>query len=461
MSNPIPPALEGLAGPVDIVADDASRKNWSQIEDLERGQGSLEARFKQKLAGTALTTSAARVTSEPNAEGEWQSVSGPVSSSAVSSASTVGQTISGAVAGIEQNLMSSGPFVAAQRLHAAVKPLSPDQTAAFLDTARTLVSTIFERALRSETGSVEAGERQPDVHTAMALAHIAASIDKDPRTPSAIRLMQDLSAAVLASASPNDNTIFAGLAQAIGVGAGAKLALALTSELARHGDDPARAQSLLALVLAGFLRLGERIDEAYTELLVHAGPLCMEWPHWKNAGEEGATDILIDSIKAQPSLLENLDPRLERLEQTGLEAFRAIRDLASLAFDAKLRDIHQRFLASQSVFSSIAASRTALRDIRHVSLMTDHQGAGTEMEAIRLTLTHIGFDAPRAAFLADLSQFGSNALILRANWTAIDGFARMEVQGRAFQRLLAFLNGQYVVPNVLELVDFDNPDMQV
>ncbi|GGB05649.1 hypothetical protein GCM10011491_37160 [Brucella endophytica] len=313
--------------------------------------------------------------------------------------------------------------------------------------------------MRRETG-VNDPEKQRDGRTAIAIAHIAASVDKDPRAPSAMHFVQKLSPAVFGPEPSKDNMLFAGLGQAIGVGAGAKLALVMLSELNRRGGDPARAQLLLALMLAGFVRLGERIDEAYTGLLAHIGPLCMEWTHWKKEDEEGAIHLLIDSINTQPALLEDLGPRLERLEQAGLEAFRVIRDLATLAFDSPLREVHTQFLGSQSIFSSISGSRLALRDIRYVSRMTGHQNAGTELEAIRLTLTNIGFDAPHSAFLADLSQSESNALMLRGNWTTVD-FARMELQGRAFQRLLTFLNGQYIVPNVLDLVAFDNPDMQV
>ncbi|WP_157895514.1 hypothetical protein, partial [Rhizobium sp. LCM 4573] len=131
------------------------------------------------------------------------------------------------------------------------------------------------------------------------------------------------------------------------------------------------------------------------------------------------------------------------------------------SFDGKLRDVHERFLASRSVFASIAGSNAALKDIRQISLAATGKESGPSLEMVRLTLTDIGFDVPRAAFLADLSQLSQSTLMLGANWTALESFTRMEAQGRAFQRLLAFLNGQYVVAATPDIVGFDDPDMQI
>ncbi|KKX26161.1 hypothetical protein [Rhizobium sp. LC145] len=522
MNNPVLPLLDGLAGLSDAFLDSAAKKNWTEIEDLEKEQGSLGADARQKLSGTALTTSVVadalarvqpskpdvidpapltfenliddagrpaqvggtedrddkgqgdfaaparvapaaemRMTAASNAAAEWQTISYPGSPSPVSSPSGSGQAIAAAASGIEYSLAASGSFVAAQKLHAAVRSLSPEQVSALLDRAAGLVATIFEQVVRGEDRGGRIDERQREVRTALALAQVAAAIDKDPRNPAATRLMQDISAVILAPATPNDNTIFSGLAQAIGIGAGAKLALAIAAQLAHRDKNPSRAKALLTLLLAGFVRLGERIDEAYSDLLRHAGPLCIEWIKWRGEGEEEAIQALIDFLKGQSAFLDNLEPRLERLEHTGLEAFRAIRDLAAYSFDGKLRDVHDRFLASRSVFASIAGSNAALKDIRQISLAASGEEPGPSLEMMRLTLTDVGFDAPRAAFLADLSQLSQNALMLGANWTALESFTRMEAQGRAFQRLLAFLNGQYVVAATPDIVGFDDPDMQI
>lgn len=526
MNNPVLPLLDGLAGLSDAFLDSAAKKNWTEIEDLEKEQGSLGADARQKLSGTALTTSVVadawarahspqpdeigsaplmlesvtsdialpiqasgmedgddlspqrargedaapawagpaaemRLAAAQNAAAEWQAVSSPGSQLPVSSPSGSRQAIAAAASGVEYSFVSSGSFVAAQKLHAAVCSLSPEQVSLLLDRAAGLVATIFEQVIRGEDRGGRIEERQREVRTALALAHVAAAIDKDPRNPAAMRLMQDISAVILAPATPNDNTIFSGLSQSIGIGAGAKLALAIAAELANRDKDPSRAKALLKLLLTGFVRLGERIDAAYSDVLRHAGPLCLQWIKWRGEGEENAIDALLDFLKGQPALLGNLEPRLERLEQAGLEAFRAVRDLAAYSFDSKLCDVHGRFLASRSVFASIAGSSAALKDIRQVSLAASDAETRPVLEMVRLTLMDVGFDAPRAAFLADLSQLGHNAMVLGANWTALESFTQMEAQGRAFQRLLAFLNGQYVVAVTPAIVRFDDPDMQI
>ncbi len=537
MTNPLFPLLDGLANTGQIFLDNAVQKNWSEIEDLEKEQGSLEAHAKQQRAGTALTSttgtsaftdavirtqpvshpdvdatpslfekmaengfdpvsfgdvedgeqvdaardnrpaSAARSLTPGHAApaataaqtgaasgvpgGEWQTLGEAASSSATITADGSGRMIETAATGIDHSLASSGSFVAAQKLHAAVRSLSPEQVSILLDKAGGAIAAMFERTVRGEDGGGRAEERQREVRIALSLAHVAAAIDKDPRNPSSMRLVQDICAIVLASAAPNDNTTFSGLAQAIGVGAGARLALAVATHLAHHDEDPSRAPALMTLVLAGFVRLGERVDDAYAEVLKHTGPLCLEWFKWRGEGQENALRALVNALKAQPAYLERLAPQLERLEQAGLEAFRAVRDLAVYTSDRNFREVHERFLANPSVFAAIAGSRTALKDIRHLSLVTNGGQGGPVLEAVRLTLTQIGFDAPRAAFLADLGQLGSDALMLGANWTELDDFEFMEMQGRAFQRLLAFLNGQYVLAETPETIGFDDADMQV
>lgn len=362
-----------------------------------------------------------------------------------------------AVARIERVLVSAGPQMAAQELHAALRPLSPREASAFLDMARGLVATVFEQACRAaDAGTGTIADKQRSTRSALALAHLSAAIDKDPRSPSTMRLQQDISSVVLASATPNDNTIFTGLAQAIGVGAGMKLALLVVSVLADHEDDPSRARSLLALMAAGFVRLGERIDEAHGAVIQCLGPLLVEWIAWRAGSDEDAIAALMDFIGRRPSLLENLGPRLDRVEQIGTEAFRALRDLVSCSFDKELGEVRRRFTASESVFGSIAASRTALREIDQMAVAgTAGEDGGPVLDAVKLVLTHIGFDTPRAAFLANLSQIGHGSM-LGANWTALESFARMETQGRTFQRLLAFLNGQYIVEKMPVIISFDD-----
>ncbi len=537
MTNPVFPLLDGLANTGQIFLDNAVQKNWSEIEDLEKEQGSLEAHARQQRAGTALTTttntsaftdavirtqpvslpdidatpslfekmaenvfdpaslgdaedgeridvardnhpvSAARISTPGHAAQaagaaqagaasivsaeEWKAINETAPSSTTITTDGSGRMIETAAIGIENSLASSGSFVAAQKLHAAVRALSPEQVSILLDRAGGAITAVFEQTVKGEDGGGRTEKRQREVRTALSLAHVAAAIDKDPRNPSSMRLVQDLCAIVLASVAPNDNTTFSGLAQAIGVGAGARLALAVATHLAHHDEDPSRAPALMTLVLAGFVRLGERVDEAYAEVLKQTGPLCLEWFKWRGEGEEIAVRALVNALKGQPAYLERLAPQLERLEQTGLEAFRAVRDLAVYTSDRNFRAVHERFLANPSVFAAIAGSRTALKDIRHLSrLMTGEQG-GPVLDAVRLTLTQIGFDAPRAAFLADLGQLGGQALMLGANWTELDDFEFMEMQGRSFQRLLAFLNGQYVLAETPETIGFGDADMQV
>lgn len=495
MNNPVFPLLDGLANMGQTFLDNAVQKNWTEIEDLEKEQGALEAHARQQLAGTALTTTTTSAVTDalmrmqpisltdseampPLLEELAGDVAGPISSGAVDDddqvevprdnraaaatpAAASGQLVAAAATGIEHSLVSSGSFVAAQMLHAAVRSLSPEQVSSLLDKAGGAIAAIFEQTVKGEDRGGKSEERQREVRIALALAHVAAAIDKDPRNPSSVRLVQDICAIVLAPATPNDNTTFSGLAQAIGIGAGARLALAVAAELAHDDEDPSRAPALMALVLAGFARLGERVDEAHAEVLKHAGPLCLEWFKWRGEGQERAIRALVNALKCQPAFLQRLDPQLERLEQAGLEAFRAVRDLSAYTFDGKFREVHERFLASQSVFAAIAGSRAALKDIRHVSLATRDADDGPVLQAVRLTLMRTGFDAPRAAFLADLSQLGQNALMLGANWTELDDFEFVEVQGRAFQRLLAFLNGQYIVAEMPEIIGFDDLDMQL
>ncbi|WP_343314994.1 hypothetical protein AAIB41_15890 [Brucella sp. BE17] len=359
---------------------------------------------------------------------------------------------------VERILVSAGAQMAAQELHAAVRSLPASEISLFLDNSSALVASVLEKSC----GDLPAGkvdEKQRTVRTALAVAHLSAAIDKDPRSPSTMRLMQDIGSVVLASATPNDNTVFTGLAQAIGAGAGIKLALMVAAALAHEeGERRSRAPSLRALMVAGFSRLGERVDEAHRAVLQCLGPLLMDWASWRAARTDAALIALVDFVGSQPNLIENLAPRLDRIEQVGVEALRVLRDLASSSLDDGLRSVQQQFIASESVFGSIAASRTALREINQIAaLRMGGENAKVELDAIKLVLTDIGFDAPRAAFLADRSRIDHGAMLAH-NWTALENFAHMEAHGRLFQQLLAFLNGQYIIEYSPALIGFDDLD---
>jgi hypothetical protein len=481
MSNPVLPFREGLANVSQIsLLDDLTHQNWSEIEALETEQGLIDAQAMQTLAGktltTATTTSVAtdRLTQlvpvssvdfvPPSPEVfderpvvpfafDWLSEGKP-------SAVETGHWIAAATSSIEHSLSSFGAAMAAQKLHAAVMSLPTEQVSNLLDKAGSAITAIVEQTVNSESCDGDVGERRREKRIVQALAHVAAAVDKDPGHPSSMKLVQDICAVVLAAGMRTDDATFRGLAQAIGAGAGARLALAAATEFDLHDGDRPRAQTLMALVLTGFVRLGERIDEAYIKILKQTGPLCLEWFRWRGQAEEIALPALINALKGQPVFLRTLAPQLEYLERTGLEAFRAIRDLSAYPCDAQVRDVHERFLNSQSVFASIAGSHAALTDILRVSSAANGSGEGADQEAVRLTLVHIGFDAPRAAFLADLSQLGREAMMLGATWTELTDFAHVELQGRAFQRLLTFLNGQYIIGCLPDVVHFDDPDMQ-
>jgi hypothetical protein len=447
-----PTASKGSAGPNPPVAGEGSPTPIAH-------NPIISADVSAAIADAPVMSSPDRA---PSASTEGP-MPAPLSSSARQETQTSNNPTNPTVMGVEHSLLTSGPVAAAQKLHSAIRAMSPEQVSVFLDSASALVASIFEKASQSGQG-VEHGpktDHQPkEVRTALAIAHIAAAMDRDPRSPSSMRLNQDIAALILSPSAPNDNAVFGGLAQAIGVGAGAKLALIVAFELAHQRDGRSRARSLLALMLSGFARLGERIDEAYADILRHAGPLCIEWMKWRQAGD-GADAIaaLIEHLHSEPLLLQELEPRLEKLEQTGLEAFRAIRDLSGYSFSPELRTVHQGLLNSDSAFAAIASSRSALKEIRHTALATADGGNGVTIDAVLLMLTRIGFDAPRAEFLVSVSELGRSTM-LGATWTALDSFPEMEASGRSFQRLLAFLNGQYVVAVEPEIVSFDSADMQ-
>ncbi|MGU3399961.1 hypothetical protein ACLBWS_09495 [Brucellaceae bacterium D45D] len=383
----------------------------------------------------------------------------PAPNAAIDAAQPSGARIAGSdptMTRIERIMVSAGSQMAAQELHAAVRPLSASEVSVFLDRSSALIAAVFEKACSDpSTGKTE--EKQRAVRTALALAHLAAAIDKDPRSPSTMRLMQDISAVVLNSATANDNTVFTGLAQAIGVGAGIKLALMVATALAHEEEDRrSRAPSLRALMVAGFVRLGERIDGAHRAVLQSLGPLLMDWATWRTGPVDAALLALADFVGSQPVLLENLAPRLDRIEQVGVEALRALRDLTSPSLDSELSSVQQRFIASDSVFGCIAGSRAALREINQMAAQRKPVENGlVELEAIKLVLTEIGFDAPRAAFLAERSRIDQGEM-LGHNWTLLESFAQMEAQGRLFQQLLAFLNGQYIVEQIPIIIGFDD-----
>lgn len=133
-----------------------------------------------------------------------------------------------------------------------------------------------------------------------------------------------------------------------------------------------------------------------------------------------------------------------------------LRDLTSSSLDNQLLGVQQNFIASDSVFGAIAGSRTALREINQMAVqqMPD-ENTGVELEAIKLVLKDIGFEAPRAAFLAERSRIDQGTM-LGHDWTHLESFAHMEAQGRLFQQLLAFLNGQYIVEQIYSIIGFDD-----
>jgi len=505
MNNLMLPLLDRLAALSQSALDSANQRSWMQVEKMEREQISAETPPRPNASGNASVIGATDLqkrgpesypsTSElSGSASEALSVDDDISSDIdmparsrdealavpsideearfldTSSApdgratapSAAAQATSGQAlaASISNSLASAGPLAAAQKLHEMLRPLSAQESAPFFEACHALITEIFVEIQRNiETrGQQGAEEKMPAVQTALVLARLAAAVDKDPSNSYVRRVMQDISAAVLASPTQNDKAIFSGLAQAIGVGAGSKLVLAIAHELVYRNDDQSRARAFLTLILSGFVRLGERIDEAYVEVIRHLQLLLIESAGWRSLPNDKAIQAMIVFVKREPILLENLEPRLDRLEQVGLEAFRAVRDLAAFSFDPELRVIHSRFVSSSSVLSAIATSRAALRELRQAA--PDGGPSTTTLEATRLMLTHIGFDAPRAAFLADLSQIGGN-MMMSGNWTALESFELMEAQGRTFQRLLAFLNGQYVVTAMPEIVSFDDSDMQL
>lgn len=366
-----------------------------------------------------------------------------------------GQALAASISG---SLARAGPLAAAQELLEALRPLSRQESASVFEACHTLITGIFVETQRSG-GVLGSGAEDslPAVRTALVLARLAGAIDKDPWNPHVMKAMQDISAVVLASPVHNDNAIFYGLAQAVGVGKGSRLVLTVARQLLDRDGGQSRARAFLSLVLSGFVRLDERIEEAHAEVVRHLQPLLLESAGWRSQPSGQTMRAMLAFVKHKPILLENLESRLDLLEQFGLGAFRSVRDLAGFAFNAELREMHRRFVSSSSVLASIATSRAALREVRHDALAASSNGV--TLEATRLMLAHIGFDAPRAAFLAELSQIGGN-MMLGANWTALENFELMEVQGRTFQRLLAFLNGHYVVTTMPEVIHFDDGDMQ-
>jgi hypothetical protein len=145
------------------------------------------------------------------------------------------------------------------------------------------------------------------------------------------------------------------------------------------------------------------------------------------------------------------------MEKAGLEGVRALRDLAPPYWDAGLQKVHAQLLESDSVFGAIAGSRLALREIRAMATPTADAESAPTLQAVKLVLTRIGFDAPRAEFLANLSEIAQGSM-LGAGWTALESFERMEAQGRAFQQLLAFLNGRYHVAQTPVVIGFEDVD---
>ncbi|MDP9837216.1 hypothetical protein J2T09_001968 [Neorhizobium huautlense] len=532
MNNPILPTLDGLLGLAQTFSENASQKNWAEIEDLEKEHGASDGNVRQMLSnGTSLSTlagpadllqrasaawdgkadasgmSRAEILVEESAEfsspatalqeaetgaelhsgsseispsplsgNSGKPVSGPqpsmmqsadwngvseVALAPVSADAGKERVIEAAIAGVEHALATSGPAASAQKLHAATRSLSAEQVSVLLDNAAPLITRLVEQAAHSENAVGVTDEKPRDAKAALVLAHVAAAIDKDPRPPSSIRLLRDIGTILLAPANQNDNAVFSGLVRTIAVGAGVRLVLAVADELAHRDGNPSRAKALVTLMLSAFADLGARIEAAYSDVLQQVGPLCLEWLAWRDEGEERAIARLIEHLQRQPAALEDMAPKLERLEQVGLETFRAVRDLAAFALDPRLETVRGHFLNSPEIFGAISGSRMAIRDMRHAMTVPSAGNRDETLDMVRLTLTDIGFSAPRAAFLAELCELENNALMLGAGWTALESFQFMEQQGRAFQRLLSFLNGQFVMAAAPDVIGFGDDDMQV
>ncbi|MEB2847445.1 hypothetical protein GAO09_24970 [Rhizobiales bacterium RZME27] len=478
-------ALSTLSGPADLlqrasVGWDASSTRYESLNveqygedpeasllslpsviDAESGEplDTLTGEFSARAAAARSDVGQAASLPVRAAIADWQVVSEVALSPGASDMGS-GEAALTATAVIEHGLTTSGPVVAAQKLHAATRSLSAEQVSVLIDKAAPVIARLVEQAVLAEN-SVDVTDKKPrDAKLALVLAHVAAAIDKDPRQPPSIRLLQDISAIVLSPANQNDNTVFSGLARTIAVGAGLRLVLAVAADLAHHDENPSRAKTLVALMVSAFADLGARIDAAYADLLQQAGPLCLQWLSWREMGEDKAIARLIALINEKNSLLEDMSLKLERLEQAGLDAFRAVCDLAVFTLDPKLDEVRSHFLNSSSVFASIAGSRTALRDIRQAVTTSTTGDENVTLDMVRLSLTDIGFSAPRAAFLADLCELENNALMLGAGWTALENFQAMERQGQAFQRLLSFLNGQFVMAVAPDVINFGDDDMQ-
>ncbi|MGI2033547.1 hypothetical protein ACRQ1B_14235 [Rhizobium panacihumi] len=479
-------ALSTLAGPADLMqrasvlrdgrTDTAHmRRAGSEAEELAdvspQSPRSAKAEFGGRLntdgGGVTFPASASASGETKNTSpiqagqsAEWQGEAEVILAPATRETSKR-QAVETAAADVEQGLATSGPVGAAQKLHAAVRAMPAEQVSVLLDHSAPVIARIVEQAVRGENSPGVTDEKPRDAKMALVLAHVTAAVDRDPRSPSSMRLLQDLCAIILSPANQNDNATFSGLTRTIAIGAGVRLVLAVAAELAHRDENPSRAKTLVALMVSAFADLNARIDAAYSDVVKTAGPLCLEWLSWRDMGEDQAIARLAAFLSRQPDLLGDMAPRLERFEQAGLEAFRALRDLSAETIDPRLGEVRSHLLASPSMFAAVAGSRTAMRDIRRTAAVDLGGDDEPTIEMVRLTLTGIGFDAPRAAFLAELSALNDNALMLGSGWTALENFEQMQTHGRAFQRLLGFLNGQFVMAATPDVIGFGDDDMQV
>lgn len=363
---------------------------------------------------------------------------------------------------LQHVVRSAGALAAAQALRAALQPLSPPAVTTFLDSSEDLIATLFEHIRISaveDNSRGKEGERPVVTRTALALSELSAAFDRDPRNTTQMRLSQPSRGRWLASTAGEDDVIFGALSQAVEVGACFKLSLMIVEALAEETQDPARHRALRILLAIAFRRLGERIGRVYEETQRHCDPLLLEWISWRAASPAQAATALRAFLQSRPDFLKVAAAKLERSEKAGLEAYRAISALAASQAGDELCEARQMLVGDTTILAAIATSRTALLKVRQASLGTvTEEGDGLCLDAVKLQLEHIGFQAPRAQFLADLSGRIGHRSMLEAGWTALDDFSTMQAKGAVFQRLLALLNGQYLVVAQPVMISFDDLD---
>lgn len=366
----------------------------------------------------------------------------------------------GVIARLVQILRDQGPQAAAQALHAALRQLPPDAVSDLLDAGSVLIATICDQVSGGRSGQLVSrpvGQPPADARMVLTLAELSAAVERDPRDATATRITQALRGLRQSSASINDDPIFTALCQVIELGAGFKLSLIMVEALAEENEDPDRRRALCLMLATALCRMGARVERRYEDAVRRMEPLLIEWAGWRSEAIDDADVHLCSFLHDRPDFADNVNRQLEGSERAGLEALQAVRHLSALHGNVEFSRVRRLLLESGSVFGAIATSRTALREIREISGMAldGEENGGISLEAVKLVLEHIGFSAPQALFLADLSQARPRT-ILEAGWTALEDFAEMQAKGRVFQRILAFMNGQYVVEVPPLLIGFDD-----